>query len=165
MLDYGKSCDSSFPFAELLPSLFFAAVLHIPPNDSARLSIGRLTCLVRKGLSRILDVPRVGLQTQRSSSSTSAGGLVVGRVVTRGRIRGEWTISCYQLGASRLLRADKLLHPHQRTILVPNHADLSYSGSTGLLVSLPCVVSLTVLAARAKIKGIMLNNGISSFKN
>lgn len=82
-------------------------------QTSLRRGTARLTWLARKGsypgFSTYLGVR---LQTRRRSSSANGGESVVGRVVTRGRIRGEWTSSCYQLGASRLPRADKLLHPH-----------------------------------------------------
>lgn len=144
------ACDSSFPFADPLPPALRRCLTHFKTSLRAE----RFTWFASEVLSRILGVSRVGLQTRRSSSSSSsaaggggAGGLVVGRVVTRGRIRGEWTTPCYQLGASRLPRADKLLHPHQRHSGPPNQADLSQPGNTALLVSLPCPISLVALGA------------------
>lgn len=130
MPDYGKSClRLFFSLCELLSPAFRRCLTHF----ARRLFARRLTWLAREVLSRILGVLRVGLQTRKPSLADGRRS-VVGCVVTRGRIRGEWTTPCYQLGASRLPRANKLLHPHQRTILVPNQADLSY---TGLLFLVP----------------------------
>lgn len=121
MPDYGKS----------RLRLFFS--LREPFSPASRRCLAhfarRLTCPARERevLSRILGVLRVGLHGGRRCRGAGGGGRrgsVVGRVVTQGRIRGEWTIPRYQLGTSRLPRADKLLHPHPRAILIPNQADL-----------------------------------------
>lgn len=77
MLDYGKSCDSSFPFTELLPSLILRCCLtHSTRRFRTSLHRARLTYLARKVLSWILDVPRERLQTRRSSSTS---GVRIGR--------------------------------------------------------------------------------------
>lgn len=136
-------CDSSFPFASsFLPP--FAAVLYISLDVSSRQA-----SRVARERSLIPDSWRTPCGTADTKAVIGGRRSVVGCVVTRGRIRGEWTTPCYQLGASRLPRADKLLHPYQRTILVPNQADLSY---TGLLFLVPSPSRHSQFVGGAKVK-------------
>lgn len=130
MPDYGKSRLRIFfsPCESLSPAIRCCLTRQASPAPGASRGARE------KVLSRILGVPPC------ATTDTADGGRLV--VVARGRIGGEWTTPCYQLAASRLPRADKLLYPHRRTILyVPNQADLSCASNTGLLVSLPCPIS------------------------
>lgn len=159
MPDYGKSrLRISFSLREPLSSAIRRCLTHF----AGHLFAEHLTWLARKVLSRILGAPPASETIDTVAVVGGGGGRLV--VVARGRIRGEWTTPCYQLGASRLPRADKLLYPHQRTILVPNQADFS---CPGLLVSLPCPISLATLAACRWCQGrsIALHYGISSLEN
>lgn len=115
--------------------LFLPRIILTPLSSSPRTSSGRRVAKpdVLRGARAFASSawerkPAAVCSFSRSSQveyrrrSSPAGRSVVGRGVTRGRIRGEWTTPCYQLGASRLPKPTNYYIPTS-AILAPNQAD------------------------------------------